>query len=107
MQTHLARPLRVALAQIDVTVGDLDGNTRRMIEWIERARAEGCDLVVFPELAVTGYPPEDLLLKPSFIRDNLRYRDRVVEASRGISVVGGFVDLELDIYNAAFFAHDG
>lgn len=102
----LARPLRVALAQINVTVGDLEGNSRRMIEWIERARAEGCDLVVFPELCVTGYPPEDLLLKPSFIRDNLRHRDRVVAASRGIAVIGGFVDREVDIHNAAFFAYD-
>src|SRR5215469_4983558 len=107
METDVARPLRVGLAQIDSTVGDLAGNAARMIEWIDRARGEGCNLVVFPELAVPGYPPEDLLLKPSFIRDNLRYRDRVVEASRGIAVVGGFVDLQVDIHNAAFFAHDG
>jgi NAD+ synthase (glutamine-hydrolysing) len=107
METDAARPLRVGLAQIDTTVGDLAGNAARMIEWIDRARGEGCDIVVFPELAVTGYPPEDLLLKPSFIRDNLRHRDRVVEASQGIAVVGGFVDLEVDIYNAAFFAYDG
>src|SRR5437899_9314889 len=72
METDAPRTLRVGLAQIDTTVGDLAGNARRMIEWIERARAEGCDLVAFPELAVPGYPPEDLLLKPSFIRDTLR-----------------------------------
>jgi NAD+ synthase (glutamine-hydrolysing) len=78
-----------------------------MIELIDHARSEGCDLIAFPELAVPGYPPEDLLLKPSFIRDNLRYRDRVVAASRGMAVVGGFVDLEVDIYNAAFVAYDG
>src|SRR6266545_839066 len=107
MDTDEARPLRVGLAQINSTVGDLPGNAGRMIEWIDRAREEGCDVVVFPELAVTGYPPEDLLLKPSFIRDNLGYRDRVVRASRGIAVVGGFVDLGADIHNAAFFAHDG
>ena len=107
METDVARPLRVGLAQIDSTVGDLAGNAARMIEWIDRARGEGCDVVVFPELAVPGYPPEDLLFKPSFIRDNLRYRDRVVAASAGIAVVGGFVDLEVDIYNAAFFAYDG
>jgi NAD+ synthase (glutamine-hydrolysing) len=107
METDVARPLRVALAQIDSTVGDLAGNAARMVEWIDRARSDGCDVVVFPELAVPGYPPEDLLLKPSFIRDNLRYRDQVVGASRGIAVVGGFVDLEVDIFNAAFFAHDG
>ncbi len=107
METDLARPLRLALAQIDATVGDLEGNAARMIDWIGRAREEGSHIVVFPELALPGYPPEDLLLKPSFIRDNLRHRDRVVEASRGIAVVGGFVDLDADIYNAAFFAYDG
>jgi NAD+ synthase (glutamine-hydrolysing) len=107
METDAARPLRVGLAQIDSTVGDLAGNAARMIEWIDRARGEGCDIVVFPELALPGYPPEDLLLKPSFIRDNLRHRDRVIEASRGIAVVGGFVDLDLDIHNAAFFAAHG
>src|ERR1700730_2568122 len=89
------------------TVGDLEGNPALVLEWIGRARDEGADLVVFPELALPGYPPEDLLLKPSFIRDNLRHRDRVVEASRGITVVGGFVDLDTDIYNAAFVAFDG
>jgi NAD+ synthase (glutamine-hydrolysing) len=107
VETDLARPLKVALAQFDATVGDLAGNAGRMIEWTERAREQECDLVVFPELAVTGYPPEDLLLKPSFIRDNLRHRDRVVAASRGIAVIGGFVDRGVDIYNAAFFAYDG
>src|SRR3984893_18222194 len=89
------------------TVGDLEGNTALVLEWIGRARDEGADLVVFPELALPGYPPEDLLLKPSFIRDNLRYRDRVVEASQGIAVIGGFVDLDTDIHNAAFFAYEG
>ena len=107
METDVPRPLRVALAQMDTTVGDLPGNAARMIEWIDRAASQACDIIVFPELAVTGYPPEDLLLKPSFIHDNLRYRDRVVAASRGIAVVGGFVDLGQDIYNAAFFAYDG
>ena len=99
--------MRVALAQLDPTVGDLEGNASRIVEWIERAREAEADLVAFPELALTGYPPEDLLLKPSFIRDNLRYLDRVVAASRGIAVVAGFVDLDTDIFNAAAFAYDG
>ncbi|MGH7903425.1 MAG: NAD+ synthase [Candidatus Dormibacteraceae bacterium] len=99
--------MRVALAQIDATVGDLDGNTARIVEWIDRAREAGADLVAFPELALTGYPPEDLLLKPSFIRDNLRHLERVVAASRGLAVVVGFVDLDGDIYNAAAFAYEG
>lgn len=107
METDVPRALRIGLAQLNTTVGDLGGNTRRMIEWVDRARDEGCHLVVFPELAVTGYPPEDLVLKPSFVRDNLRHRDRVVAASAGITVVGGFVDSDLDIHNAAFVAHDG
>jgi NAD+ synthase (glutamine-hydrolysing) len=107
METDVARPLRIGLAQINSTVGDLEGNVARMVAWIDRARAGGCDIVVFPELAVPGYPPEDLLLKPSFIRDNLLARDEVVAASAGIAVVGGFVDREVDIYNAAFFAYDG
>lgn len=107
METDVPRSLRVALAQFNATVGDLHGNTDRMLEWIERARADHADMVVFPELAVTGYPPEDLVLKPSFVRDNLRQRDRLAAASRGITVIGGFVDLELDIYNAAFVARDG
>src|ERR671937_380016 len=101
------RVLRVALAQIDATVGDLDGNSRKLIDWTDRAREAGADLVIFPELALPGYPPEDLLLKPSFIRDNLRYRDRVVAATKGIAAIFGFVDMEVDIYNAAAIAADG
>ncbi len=107
VETHLARPLRVALAQFNSTVGDLGGNTEKIVDWIGRARKQKADLVVFPELALTGYPPEDLLLKPSFIRDNLQHLDRVVAASKGIAAVVGFVDLDLDIYNAAAFIHDG
>ena len=63
---------RLALAQINPTVGDLDGNTSRILSVMEEARELGADLVAFPELAVTGYPPEDLLLKPSFIETTSR-----------------------------------
>ncbi len=107
VETTALRPIRVALAQFNATVGDLDGNTRRMLEWIERAREEKADLVVFPELCITGYPPEDLLLKPSFIRDNLKHLEKLAAESRGIAVITGFVDLRLDIHNAAAFCHDG
>ncbi len=106
METHLSRPLRVALAQFNSTVGDLGGNAEKIVNWIGKARGQKADLVVFPELALTGYPPEDLLLKPSFIRDNLRRLDEVVAAARDIAVVVGFVDLDLDIYNAAAFIYD-
>src|SRR6478735_3396361 len=82
VETHLSRPLRVALAQLNSTVGDLGGNTEKIVDWIGQARGRKADLVVFPELALTGYPPEDLLLKPSFIRDNLLRLEEVVAATR-------------------------
>jgi NAD+ synthase (glutamine-hydrolysing) len=103
----MERVLRVALAQINPTVGDLAGNGRLIADWIGRARDSGADVVCFPELAITGYPPEDLVLKPAFVRDNLRQLDVVVQATRGISAVVGFVDEDGDIFNAAAFMHDG
>jgi NAD+ synthase (glutamine-hydrolysing) len=101
------RRLRVALGQINPTVGDLEGNVRMIVDAIERARALGSSLVAFPELAITGYPPEDLLFKPAFIEANLRALDEVTRASRGLSVVVGFVDKRDDIFNAAAILHDG
>jgi NAD+ synthase (glutamine-hydrolysing) len=93
---------RVALAQINPTVGDLGGNTDLVLDYLARARTAGADLVAFPELALTGYPPEDLLLKPHFVRDNLEALDRVIAASQGLIVVVGYVDTDSsDIYNAA------
>jgi len=99
--------LRVALAQIDTTVGDLAGNTAKIIDWTERARALGADIVAFPELAITGYPPEDLVLRRSFVADNLRALEDVVAATRGIASVVGFVDMDEDIFNAAALISDG
>src|SRR6058998_2541914 len=101
------RRLRVALGQINPTVGDLEGNVRMIVDAIERARALGASLVAFPELAITGYPPEDLLFKPAFIEANLKALDEVTRASRGLSVVVGFVDKRDDIFNAAAVLHDG
>ena len=101
------RTLRVAMAQINVTVGDLEGNTAKIVEYIDRARSLSADLVAFPELAITGYPPEDLLFKSQFIHDNIAKMRQVVEASRGIAVVVGFVDADSEIYNAAAIAYDG
>ena len=75
------RRFRVALGQINPTVGDFDRNVRMIVDGIERARALGCSLVAFPELAITGYPPEDLLFKPAFIEANLRALDAVTRAS--------------------------
>jgi NAD+ synthase (glutamine-hydrolysing) len=99
--------VRIALAQVNPTVGDLTGNASLVIDGIERARDMGVDIVCFPELVITGYPPEDLVLKPSFVRDNLAQLDFITRATKGISAVVGFVDEEGDIYNAAAFLHDG
>jgi NAD+ synthase (glutamine-hydrolysing) len=94
--------IRVALAQINPTVGDLAGNTDLVLDHIGRARATGADLVAFPELVLTGYPPEDLLLKPHFVRQNLKALDRVIGAAKDLIVIAGFVDTDgSDIYNAA------
>src|SRR5216110_1181916 len=101
------RRFRVGLGQINPTVGDFEGNVRKIVEAIERARALGCQLVAFPELAIPGYPPEDLLFKPAFIEANLRAHDDVTRASRGLTVVVGFVDRRDDIFNAAGVLHDG
>jgi NAD+ synthase (glutamine-hydrolysing) len=95
------KTLRLALAQVDATVGDLEGNARKIIRYIQRAKGYGADIVAFPELALTGYPPEDLLLKPQFIEDNIRALDKVREKTDGITAVVGFVDRAEDIYNAA------
>ena len=102
------RSFRVALAQINVTVGDLEGNTSKILDGVERAREAGADLVAFPELTIPGYPPEDLLLKPQFLDENLRCLDRVAEASDGIAVVAGFADFRGgELYNAAAVAYGG
>ena len=101
------RTFRLALAQINVTVGDLEGNARKIIEYIDEARSLKADLVAFPELAITGYPPEDLVFKPQFVRDNLAMMRRISEASKNIAVVVGFVDADPDLYNAAAVACNG
>src|SRR6266480_1937822 len=101
------RRFRIGLAQINPTVGDLDGNVRKIVEGMEHARRLGCRLVAFPELAITGYPPEDLLFKRAFIDANLRALDQVTRASQGLTAVVGFVDKRDDIFNAAAVLHDG
>ncbi len=99
--------MRIALAQINPIVGDLEGNGRLIVDWMERARDQGADIVCFPELAITGYPPEDLVLKPSFVRDNLAQLTWVAKTAKGISAVVGFVDEDGDLFNSAAFLHDG
>jgi NAD+ synthase (glutamine-hydrolysing) len=101
------RQLRIGLAQVNVTVGDVEGNARRVLEEIERARALAVDLVAFPELCLTGYPPEDLLFRASFIEANLRALEQVARASTDLTVVVGFVDRQSDIMNAAAVCQGG
>src|SRR6202171_3163451 len=98
---------RVPLAPVNPVVGDLEGNARLVIEWIGRAREQAADVVCFPELVLTGYPPEDLVLKRSFVRDNLRQLDVVAKASKGITAVVGFVDDDGATFNAAAIMNDG
>lgn len=101
------RTLRLALAQINSTVGDFAGNVQKISEAIERAKEKRADLIAFPELAITGYPPEDLLLKPQFIEENLQALQKVAKRCKGLTAIVGFVDREEDIYNAAAVIHDG
>lgn len=101
--------LRIALAQINSTVGDLAGNSKKIMEYIKKAKRHKADIVAFPELAVTGYPPEDLILKPQFIRDNIAEIKKIGGKVSGITAIIGFVDLKQDksIYNAAAVIAEG
>ncbi len=104
----MARTIRLALAQINLTVGDLPGNTARMLDYLQQAREAGADLVAFPELATTGYPPEDLLFKRSFVDANVEAMREVVAASNGIVVVLGYVQpRESGVANSAAVGFDG
>jgi NAD+ synthase (glutamine-hydrolysing) len=93
--------LRVALCQLNVVVGDLAGNAERIISALHEAEEAGADVAVFPELAITGYPPEDLLLKPGFIADNLSALAKVAGATERCAAIVGFVDERTDLYDAA------
>ncbi len=99
--------LRLALGQINPIVGDLEGNADRIIDALAQAEAAGADLAVFPELAITGYPPEDLLLKPGFIADNRAALEKVAAATGRCVAVLGFVDAAIDLYNAAAVCANG
>src|SRR5215471_13482519 len=99
--------MRLALAQIDPTVGDLAGNRELILARIEEARAAGADLVVLPELAVTGYPPEDLLLRPGFVRAARESLERIAAETRDIVALVGGPLLDRSLYNACAICRDG
>ncbi|MBI5375788.1 MAG: NAD+ synthase [Candidatus Schekmanbacteria bacterium] len=101
------RMIRVGAAQINTTVGDLAGNTSKMTEIIKKAKDLSIDILTFPELAITGYPPKDLLLKRKFIQDNIQMLDKICNASKGIIVIAGFVNEENDIFNSAAVIQNG
>lgn len=101
--------LKLSLAQINPTVGDLGGNSAKILEYAALAAKTGAGLVVFPELAVCGYPPEDLLLKKHFVADNIKALDVLARKIRGITLITGFVDSDSagKIYNAAAVIREG
>jgi len=93
--------VRVALAQTNTIVGDLEGNFRKIQDYIEKAEKIGAEIVIFPELTVPGYPPEDLVLKKKFISDNKLYLNRLSETNKNTIAIIGFVDFDSEIYNGA------
>ncbi|HWE82110.1 MAG TPA: NAD+ synthase [Gaiellaceae bacterium] len=99
--------MRLALAQINSLVGDLAGNAARIAERLGEARSAGADLVLFPELAVTGYPPEDLLLRPAFIRAARRTVEALAAETRGITALVGAPHLDRDLFNGCFVLAGG
>src|SRR6266550_3836212 len=92
--------MRLALAQMNTTVGDLDGNRERILARLAEAKEAGADVVLFPELAVTGYPPEDLLLRPSFVQAAESSLAQIAREARGIVAFVGTPHLDRDLYNA-------
>jgi NAD+ synthase (glutamine-hydrolysing) len=105
--SEIARPLRLALPQIDVTVGDIDGNAAKISDYVKRAAGEGAQLVVFPELAVNGYPAEDLLLKTHFLARGRAAVDQIARQVRGMVVLVGFAEHAEDVFNSMAVLADG
>jgi len=99
--------MRLALAQMNTVVGDLDGNRDRIVARLEEARDAGADLVLFPELATTGYPPEDLLLRPGFLRAAAKTLDAVAAETKDIAALVGAPHLDRDLFNACAVCADG
>ncbi len=99
--------LRIALAQINLTVGDIEGNVAKIKENLARAKKQQVNIILFPELTLSGYPPEDLLLKPSFAVANRKALDDLLPHSQGITAIVGFADRQGDLFNAVAVLHDG
>jgi len=100
--------IRIAAAQINPTVGDLAGNQAKIIAIIRQAKAQEADIVAFPELVICGYPPEDLLYKDHFVRDNIKVLRSLIKETKGITAIVGFVDMDKTkkLYNSAAILSD-
>jgi NAD+ synthase (glutamine-hydrolysing) len=107
MMRGMNGPLRLALCQMNATVGDIAGNERAILAQLDAAREQGAQLVLFPELALTGYPPEDLLLKEHFLRDARAALDRIAAQTEGIVALVGFPERGDDVHNALAVLADG
>lgn len=99
--------MRIALAQLNAVVGDLDGNVERITAAVSEAQRAASDLVVLPELAITGYPPEDLLLRPGFVRAAAEAVEEVARACTDTVALVGAPAFDRDLANAAFVCADG
>src|SRR5258705_8742284 len=104
--------MKIALGQINPTVGDIGGNCRKILEFAERAKSQGGRVVVFPELSVIGYPPKDLLLKPQFVEDNIRGVQWIADKLRGIDAVVGYAERNREpvgrpLHNAVALVREG
>jgi NAD+ synthase (glutamine-hydrolysing) len=99
--------MRLALAQMNTVVGDLEGNRAAILDYLGRAREAGAELVLFPELAVTGYPPEDLLLRPGFLRAAAESLEAISRETTGIAALVGLPHLDRDLFNACAVCVDG
>src|SRR5688500_8569944 len=104
--------MRIALAQINPTVGDIPANTNKILKFIEDAKAQGADAVVFPELSVVGYPPKDLMLKPQFVDDNIAAVEKIAAKVHGLDAIIGYADrnkanVGRPLHNAAAVLRDG
>ena len=106
--SFMMKNIRISLAQINPIVGDLKGNSKKIISFIEEAKDRSADIVVFPELCLSGYPPEDLLLKPHFIKENEIELNRIIRASKSILSIVGLPYLEKgSLFNAAAMIYNG
>ena len=99
--------LRIGAAQLNLVVGDLEGNSTKILTTYERAEEQGCDLVAFPELAICGYPPEDLLLRPAFVAQAVEALEKVAARTGHAAAVIGFPEPDADLYNSAALCANG